>query len=668
MTTPALVCDGRALRLGERIGRGGEGEIFALADGSMRAAKLYLNPDCDREAKIAAMIDKGLGPGCPNVAFPLEIVRHPDGRFAGFTMRRVVGRQPIHELITPASRRDHFPNADYRFLVHVASNVARIVASVHAAGIVIGDINSAGFLVSQSGTVTLIDADSFQIDALRCRVGMPDFTPPELQGMPFGAIDRTADHDAFGLSVILFELLALGRHPYAGIVRGKTLALEQAIVQGRFCYSLLRNVGASSPPAALRLDELPRHIRLLFERAFAGRGGARPSAAEWALALGKMASCLAPCSRFSSHFMPVSSIPCPWCRIERDTKRAIFPNGVAIATPARPHKRSAARSRATETIAYAKRHAGEALMPMWSRDHTSPSKGARKALDGLAGRALRLPPALRALQFGHQVLDKYCGRHEAAQRALSQALDLWRTRLGVWEITKLIDRLGRSVDQLERMETERPQAVARMAAHLTTNMAVDLLAQDKIDSARISGIGAALKARLVKHGIASAADISRLALTAIGGIGEVRIVALLFWAEGRTVRAEAVASAADQDKLAESAAAAVARYRHALEHQIDVLCGEIETRVARVAHSIEVRIRMKPVTFESCFGLLRVTLDGRLPETLADALPGRLIEEIVDHSVLHGSQWRIASVIQNESACSLMVGTGSLPYRVPWAS
>lgn len=585
MTTPVVECGGRPLPIAERIGRGGEGEIYALADGSPRAVKLYLHPDADREAKVAAMITRRLSVGCTDVAFPLEMVRHSDGRFAGFTMRRVEAHQPIHELITPASRRDHFPSADYRFLVHVASNVARIVASVHAAGIVIGDINSAAFLVSQQGTVKLIDADSFQIGTHRCRVGMAEFTPGELQGVPFGAIDRTRDHDAFGLAVILFELLAFGRHPYAGIGR-KPLPLEQAIVQGRFAYSLLRSVGATPPPAAPRLDDFPRHTRLLFERAFAPRGGARPTAAEWGAALGKMAGSLAPCPHFSSHFMPTDGAHCPWCRIEQETKRAIFPNAVAIPARRAAGIRSTVDERAAETIADAKRHAGEALMPMWSRQTPSPSKGARRALDSIGGKAARLPPAMRAYHFGREVLDKYCRRHDAAERAAVRALDAWRTRLGVWDVAKLTDRLRRSVDRFERIEADRPKAITHVAAQIATKMAVDLLAQESIETARIPGLGTALKNHLAAHGIVSAADISRPALAAIGGIGEARIVSLLFWAEALTIHAEERASTVNRDKVLDSATAALARYQQALRHQIHALCAEIDTRVARVRKAV----------------------------------------------------------------------------------
>ena len=57
MIPPQLFVDGKLVRLGERIGKGGEGEVFALADGSGRAIKIYSVADtAAREEKIAAMV------------------------------------------------------------------------------------------------------------------------------------------------------------------------------------------------------------------------------------------------------------------------------------------------------------------------------------------------------------------------------------------------------------------------------------------------------------------------------------------------------------------------------------------------------------------------------------------------------------------------------------
>src|SRR5205814_7863741 len=67
----------------------------------------------------------------------------------------------------------------------------------------------------------LIDCDSFEITdgktVFPCMVGVPTYTPPELQGQSFQGVRRTKQHDAFGLAVLIFHMLFLGRHPFAGI-------------------------------------------------------------------------------------------------------------------------------------------------------------------------------------------------------------------------------------------------------------------------------------------------------------------------------------------------------------------------------------------------------------------------------------------------------------------
>ncbi|MDX5985051.1 hypothetical protein SIL82_12345 [Sphingomonas echinoides] len=85
------------------------------------------------------------------------------------------------------------------------------------------------------------------------------------------------------------------------------------------------------------------------------------------------------------------------------------------------------------------------------------------------------------------------------------------------------------------------------------------------------------------------------------------------------------------------------------------------------AHSIEVRVRLKTVTFDTCFGLLRIELGRPIPETMAIGFIGRLVEEVVDHASVRGSGWRVAAVDQTSGGSVLIVETGSTAYRLPWA-
>src|ERR1700720_1725774 len=129
----------------------------------------------------------------------MEMLLGPSKDFIGFTMRKVRNQKEIHSLASPASRKTAFPKASFPFLVRTALNISRAVASVHATGCVIGDVNQKGFLVGDDATATLIDCDSFQANIngklFLCKVAVSDYLPPELNGKRLDQTLRTATHD-----------------------------------------------------------------------------------------------------------------------------------------------------------------------------------------------------------------------------------------------------------------------------------------------------------------------------------------------------------------------------------------------------------------------------------------------------------------------------------------
>jgi DNA-binding helix-hairpin-helix protein with protein kinase domain len=213
---------GQTIVVGKQLGKGGEGAVFAVEGHSGLAAKIYHEDKrASRANKIAAMTSARLHAAAANVAFPIDLLLDHHDEFIGFIMRRVSGHHAIHNLYSPTSRRMAFRNTNnFRFLLRTALNIARSLANVHHAGCVVGDINHSGILIAGDATATWIDSDSFQVRAGRwlfpCTVGTPEFTPPELQGKQLDRLTRTANHDAFGLAVIIFNLLFMGRHPFSG--------------------------------------------------------------------------------------------------------------------------------------------------------------------------------------------------------------------------------------------------------------------------------------------------------------------------------------------------------------------------------------------------------------------------------------------------------------------
>ncbi|MEO9132311.1 MAG: hypothetical protein ABI240_14020 [Sphingomonas sp.] len=549
MTAVQYFSSAGPLLLGPSVGRGGEGEVFALADGTGRALKVYEKPDAARETKVRSMVAADLSHACPNVAFPQQIAVRRDGSFIGFTMPLVQGCQPIHELYSPVSRRRAFPASDWRFLVRAALNVARAFANVHATGAVVGDINGSGVLVSRRAVVAMIDADSFQWGTEHlCRVGVPEFTPPELQGRSLTGVTRTINHDGFGLAVMTFLLLFLGRHPHAGRPQGRDVSLTAAIMQGLFAYSAIRQVGLSAPRGTLLLNDLPLGLRTLFERAFAIGVGARPLPAEWVAELQWLEAALTPCTINHRHFRPRPTGVCPWCRVEHATGVSLFGTGESIQVFA-----GAAQGYVTPicrivegTLRRARTGSGEGLLPRYRACEIGPSE---KAVEYRAVLDRAFASAVGRIQFVTDIHSKsrfekrYLRKHDC----LNAEIDAWRGRVGAWKASNAAQLLSVELSRYKQLERRRAAELAEVAPRLRAAQVRHKLASIPLASARIAGIGARRLAALSVAGIITAADVSRQSLEALRGLGERAIVAMILWRDALAVHTgrQAIIPAAD---------------------------------------------------------------------------------------------------------------------------
>src|SRR5262247_3888015 len=265
------------VRLGRRIGTGAEGEVYEIRDRSDLVAKVYHEPPTPEKAeKLVALSRLGNERLFNLSAWPVSTLRDaPDGEVAGFVMKKISDAEEVHTLHSPKSRLQKFPEASWAFLIYVAANIARAVAAIHGQGLVIGDVNPKNILVTRKATVYLLDVDSFQFSVdgrtYRCEGGFPEYTPPELQGVAFREVDREQEHDCFGLAVVIFQLLFMGRHPFSGrYLRAGEMPLERAIRECRFAYGVDAEARKMrQPPGTLALDSMPQPLVDLFRRAAA---------------------------------------------------------------------------------------------------------------------------------------------------------------------------------------------------------------------------------------------------------------------------------------------------------------------------------------------------------------------------------------------------------------
>jgi DNA-binding helix-hairpin-helix protein with protein kinase domain len=315
---------GAVLTLAKKLGEGGEGTVFTTHEKPDVVAKLYAQPLTALQlAKLEAMVQANDATLRSVAAWPIALL-HKGSRPVGFTMPLLASQSPLHDLIGPKRRQDLFPHAHWKFLIHTAINLARSFEVLHGRGVVVGDVNSSNIFVHRDSMTHLIDCDSFQIahngSVLRCNVGVAEYQPPELQNHDLSRIDRLPQHDLFGLAVMIFQLLFVGKHPFAGVLPAHIRnngAIGDNVAAKRFFYGqhAIRN-GLRPPPGALNLHAITPQMSAYFMQAFLGEPATRPPASAWRTTLEDLESKTIPCSVNAIHRY-LQGTRCPWCALER---------------------------------------------------------------------------------------------------------------------------------------------------------------------------------------------------------------------------------------------------------------------------------------------------------------------------------------------------------------
>jgi serine/threonine protein kinase len=348
---------GRPVALGEVIGQGGEAVVYQVQQQPGRLAKIYEpNPRPNYTSKLTWMVEHP--PANPTVDLAHASLAWPDGllydsrrRLKGYFMPQILRAVPLLDVFNPRRRSEVLPQFDRRYLHRTARNLAAALSALHRSGYVAGDINESNVLVTSTALVTLIDTDSFQVQEDRggkmvlhpCPVGKPEYTPPEMQGQTLAEVFRQPDHDAFGLAVLIFQLLMEGSHPFRAqwLAAGEPPPLEMRIAKGAFPYVPNPNFPIAPPRGAPGLNTLHPWLSELFRRCFVeGHRDPRyrPGPDLWLRAIGEAEHALVCCSE--GHFYASHLDRCPYCPLPRKARPAARP------APPRPEPRKQAPSAA----------------------------------------------------------------------------------------------------------------------------------------------------------------------------------------------------------------------------------------------------------------------------------------------------------------------------------
>jgi|GEM_PF-3842848 len=319
------------ITLSTELGGGGEGKIYQVESELSLVAKIYhphkLSDDIGEKLKLM-LANPPVTPASQGVslAWPVDLLICPsNNKIIGFLMPLVSEGSPIHKFYTPKDRRQYSPFFNYLYLHRTARNLASLVHSIHQSGYVIGDVNESNILVTETALVRLVDTDSFQVadptkeKVYRCPVGKPEFTPPELQGTTFRNLNRTPEHDLFGLAVLIFQLLMEGTHPFDGVFEGKgeTPSKKERILNGHFPYGR-QQVPYRPKPLAPSFNILHPTLQNLFIRCFVDghyHPRLRPNAQSWVKAIDEAENSLITCSVNQHHLYGEHLKVCPWCEM-----------------------------------------------------------------------------------------------------------------------------------------------------------------------------------------------------------------------------------------------------------------------------------------------------------------------------------------------------------------
>ena len=125
-------CAGRFITLTKQIGSGGEGDVYQHPTEPAQVIKLFKESNRRVKAeKVAAMLQLVGEQNTGFATFPLSLVMDDSALVVGYAMPKVMQSEPINDLLSNQQRKKTFPDSDYRFLVRVALNTARAVATIH---------------------------------------------------------------------------------------------------------------------------------------------------------------------------------------------------------------------------------------------------------------------------------------------------------------------------------------------------------------------------------------------------------------------------------------------------------------------------------------------------------------------------------------------------------
>ena len=237
--------DGNEFLLKKEISSGAEGTVYCTDDDAY-VCKVFHEKQLSvlRCKKLKFFENRQVR--YEGICWPEKIVYTHDGKPVGYIMQKAHGKEMSKIFDGEESILENFPDWTRVDLVNLSIRLLEKFVYLHLLGIKVGDIRPQNIVISDDGSVYLIDMDSCQIEDFPCPFGDEDFTPAENQGKAFDSFLRTYRNERFSIFVLIFTVLFLGAHPYAQKNGADTIAEE--IYSHAFPYPLNHTDKCSKAP------------------------------------------------------------------------------------------------------------------------------------------------------------------------------------------------------------------------------------------------------------------------------------------------------------------------------------------------------------------------------------------------------------------------------------
>ncbi|MGW4382970.1 protein kinase domain-containing protein [Kitasatospora sp. NPDC004531] len=503
--------------------------VFSLTNhttGRRYAVKCFTRHVPDQETRYQAISRQleALAPASLSQPWKMGFEYLPDAIGVGRERFPVLKMEWV-DGVTLSTWLDH-NHRDSRSVDSVADRFAELATDLALHGIAHGDLQHGNLLVSQDGTLRLVDYDGMYVPALAGQGGT-ERGHRNYQSPTRGSDDFDSTVDRFSTWVIFLALKAVAADP------GLWAELHEPMGE----YLLLTEDDFKNPSASPRFPALLSHpdravrdladqVRYLAWQPLDSLPALMsPNATPAAPPHGRPTASTGGLPGWMSHHLPPPAAAAPTIppatlpsrfgsRRSRDTVAAVLMTVMAV---------SSLLSLAVGLVPYAVPSASLAVLTTWatrrSRDEVRLLRTHLRSLRQLRREVSKPEKAAADLQRERQRLD-------AAENHRKQQLPGQRQ--------ELLRRHQRDASTIERQKTQTLTDIGRRTAALDGELKAALdralaneragfvqreLQRSRVADARLQGIGDKLKADLAAHGIRSAADFTgiRLKNTTSGG-------------------------------------------------------------------------------------------------------------------------------------------------------